>query len=406
MENSRKSGRIIAVTAVIVVFGLYAAGCATTVPIKSVRPPTIDTSNIQKLALRPFQNNSGIGGAVGAQLTQYLTDVSSQKIMNSGKFTIVAPSDPNADGIFTGEIRSIASKDSQQQRQKKDKDGNEITEITYMREVSLAFTYSVISTRTGMPVGNVSKQGTTSSSASDSSALTDVLTLAKGIVDTQLRQLTQDVVPTIVSTNRQLMKETSKDKVVKQRMKMAQALVKSGDYADAINEYDDIYNQYDSAAARVNANILRESVASDTAAQAKLAELFSDNSGLAGKAANGAVDTLHSRLPSGSIIIIMKTNSTERSMLDYTVDQITKSVVQAGKLKVVDRSNQTLIDAEQQYQLSGNVSDDSIVSIGHQLGAQYMALCWISGQMSGRRFNIRILNVETAQIAAQNDFEI
>ncbi|MCL2880853.1 MAG: penicillin-binding protein activator LpoB, partial [Treponema sp.] len=126
----------------------------------------------------------------------------------------------------------------------------------------------------------------------------------------------------------------------------------------------------------------------------------------AGKAANGAVDTLHSRLPSGSIIIIMKTNSTERSMLDYTVDQITKSVVQAGNLKVVDRSNETLIDAEQQYQLSGNVSDDSIVSIGHQLGAQYMALCWISGQMSGRRFNIRILNVETAQIAAQNDFEI
>jgi hypothetical protein len=83
-----------------------------------------------------------------------------------------------------------------------------------------------------------------------------------------------------------------------------------------------------------------------------------------------------------------------------------KIIVQEGRLQVIDRPNQEFINAEQQYQLSGNVHDDQIVSIGHQLGAQYIVLCWISGEMSTRKFNIRVLNVETSQITLQNDFEI
>ena len=93
-------------------------------------------------------------------------------------------------------------------------------------------------------------------------------------------------------------------------------------------------------------------------------------------------------------------------MLDYVVNQMTKTIVQTGKLNVVDRSNQTLINAEMQYQLSGNVDDNSMVSIGHQLGVQYIVICWISGTKSLRRLNQKVLNVETAQITDQSDFEI
>jgi len=52
------------------------------------------------------------------------------------------------------------------------------------------------------------------------------------------------------------------------------------------------------------------------------------------------------------------------------------------------------------------VDDNSMVSIGHQLGVQYMVFCWISGEKSLRRLNQRVLNVETAQIIDQSDFEI
>jgi hypothetical protein len=395
------------ITAIGIVIVSTLGGCATYVPIKSVRPPTIDTSGIQRLAIKPFENRSGVVGPVSAQITRYLTDKAEQLIKNTGKFTIVAPTDPNADGVFIGELRSLVSKDTQNRVEKKDKEGNIYTEITYNREVYVEFSYSVISSRTDLPVGTIVKQGSNSSSGSGSAAnVTDILTLAKSIVDSQVGSLRRDIVPTIVSADRRLVNETLKDKEVKQRMKEALAFVRNGTYEEAIKQYDQIYGEYGSDAARTNAAILRESIASAAAANAELDRLFSDTNGLADKAAKNAVDTLNLKLPAGSNIMIMKTNSTERNMLEYVVNQMTKTIVQTGRLRVVDRSNQALINAEQQYQLSGNVDDNSMVSIGHQLGIQYIVICWISGEKSLRRLNQKVLNVETTQITDLSDFEI
>jgi hypothetical protein len=395
------------ITAIGIVIVSTLGECATYVPIKSVRPPTIDTTNIQLLAISSFVNRSGVGGSDSAQITRYLTETAERLIRSTGKFTIVSPTDPNAEGVFIGEVRGFRSNVSANQRERKDKEGNPYTEITYNREVYLEFSYSVISTRTDMPVGMVVKQGSNSSFSSESAAkLTDTLTLAKRIVDSQMRNLTQDIVPTIVSENRQLMDETSKDKQLKQRMKEALAIVKNGAYEEAIRQYDEIYGEYGNVAARTNAGILRESIASDTASRAELNRLFNDTDGLADKAVKNALERLNSKLPSGANIMIMKTNSTERNMLDYVVNQMNKSIIQTGRLKVVDRSNQTLIDAEMQYQLSGNVDDNSMVSIGHQLGVQYIVTCWISGVKSLRRLNLKVLNIETAQTIDQSDFEI
>jgi hypothetical protein len=380
--------------------------CATTVPIKSVKKPTLDTTGIQRLAIKDFENKSGVSGPLGTQIAQYLTDQSKQRIPATGKFTIVAPTDPNADGLFTGEIRSIGSKDSREQHQQKDKSGNTITVTAYKREVSLSFVYYVVNTRTDMPVGTVSKQGSASSSADSPDQLTDPLTLAKEIADKEMRNLEKDLVPYIVSENRKLMNETSKDKAVKEKMKAALTLVKQGNYEEAITQYDAISKEHGSAAAKTNAGILRQAIASDAAATAQLTELFSDKDGTVEKAVKAAVDRLNAKLPAGSNITIMKTQSSETAMLDYVVDQMTKTVVQEGKLTVIDRSNTALIRAEKQFQMSGEVSDDSIIAIGHELGVQYIAFCWISGEKSLRRLNLKVLSVETAQITDQTDFEI
>ncbi|MDR2922095.1 MAG: hypothetical protein LBU85_01990 [Treponema sp.] len=370
-----------------------------------MRQPTIDTSGIQRLAVKPFENKSGVGGPVSAQITRYLSETAERLIRNTGKFTIVAPTDPNADGLFTGEIRSFVAKDSLERREKKDKEGNIYYEVIYNREVYLEFSYSVISSRTDMPTGTVIKQGSNSSSglAAD---ISDTLTLAKSIVDSQMSGFTRDIVPTIISVNRQLMSETSKDKELKKRMKAVLTFVKNGNYDEAIRQYDEIYGEYGSDAARINAGIIRESIASDIASRAELSRLFNDTNGFADRAAKNAINTLYSKLPSGANITIMKTNSTERNMLDYVVNQMTKTIVQEGNLKVVDRSNQALINAEQQYQLSGNVDDNSAVSIGHQLGVHYIVICWISGEKSLRRLNQKVLNIETAQVTDLADFEI
>jgi len=402
------SGRVkvpLFIAAVGAVIMLSLTECATYVPIKSVRPPTIDTSNIQRLAVKPFENRSGIGGPDSAQLTRYLTETAERLIKSTGNFTIVAPTDPNADGVLIGELRSLVAKVSLERREKKDKNGNPYFEVIYNREVYLEFSYSVISSRTDMPIGTVYKQGSKSSSGLAVN-VADTLTLAKSIVDSEMGSLAHDLVPTIVSVNRQLMNETSKDKELKQKMKETLTVVRNGNYEEAIRQFDEIYGEYGSLAARTNAAILRESIASDSAARAELNRLFNDTNGLADKAVKNAIDRLNSKLPSGANIMIMKANSTERNMLDYVVNQMTKSIVQTGKLRIVDRSNQALINAEIQYQLSGNVDDNSMVSIGHQLGVQYIVTCWISGEKSLRRLNQKVLNIETSQITDQSDFEI
>ncbi len=388
----------------VIMFGISLTGCATTVPIKSVRTPTIDTSNIQRLAVEGFKNESGINNQDIAQLIRYITEKATQIIDATGRFTKVSPADPNADGIFTGEIRSINVSDSQDSRTVRDKNGERIV-TQFNREVALEFSYTVIDKRTGLPIREVIKRGTERKTADSLSAL-NVLDIAKSIIDSQLRTLESDIVPTIVTTNRALVKETSNDKAVKQRMNDTLILVKNNNYAEAIRQYEEIAAEYGSTAARANAGILREAIASDSAAASRLAQLEEERGGLSDKAVKSSVEELHAVLPAGAVIMIVEERSADRGRLDEIVNAINSTIVSEGKLKVVDRSNQALINAEQQFQYSGYVDDDSIVEVGHQLGAQYIVIFGISGQMSSRQLNIRVLSIETSQIIHQSSFEI
>jgi TolB-like protein len=360
--------------------------------------------SVKNLGIRNFENRSGT--SAGSQVANYLSDKAKQGIQATGKFNIVASNDPNADGVFFGEVKNIQSKDSTNKNEYKDKNGNITVTYTYTRDVSVEFVYGVNSARTNMPFGTITKKGSKSSSGESSSDLASTYDLAVSIVNSQMGSLEKDLVPTFVYNKRELMKETSKDKIVKQKMKDAQTLVKNGYQREALRVYEEIADEYGSIAAMTNAKILREAFDSAAAADAQMASIDSRRTGITDKAVQSAVDTLYTKLPSGSVIIIMKSNSTDIRLLNDVMDELTKSVVQSGKLKVIDRSNQTIIDAEQQFQLSGNVDDNSAVSIGHQLGAKYIVFCWISGQSSRRRLNVKMLDIETSQITDQTDFEI
>jgi len=405
MENRTKLTGITAIMAmimVVLVIGLGLAGCATYVPIQSVRPATINTQDIKRLIIREFQNRTS--SSVGSQVAMYLSDKTKNEITTRGAafFTIVGAGDQNADGTFSGELRRIDANDKVETYQVKDKNGNVRDRVRYIREVSIEFRYSVINARTNVEIGVVSKQGSASSYSDERAGLASVETLARRVVDRELMNFYRDIVPSTVNTNVKLMEETSSDKVVKNQMKMVKDLVKAKQYDEAIRQYDEI----GSSAAKANASILRQAIESASATQAKMSELQSEKSGLVEKAVDGVIASINENLPAGSVIILMKTKSTNNNMLDDAMDQITKNVVAEKKITLVDRQNQTLINAEVQYQMSGNVSDDSFVSIGRQLGAQYIVLCWISGDMSSRRLNLRVLNIETSHIVDQKDFEI
>ena len=57
-----------------------------------------------------------------------------------------------------------------------------------------------------------------------------------------------------------------------------------------------------------------------------------------------------------------------------------------------------MILAEQEFQLSGNVSDESMQSIGHMLGAEYIITGSFTPAGTSCRFVINALSVESAQV--------
>jgi hypothetical protein len=83
---------------------------------------------------------------------------------------------------------------------------------------------------------------------------------------------------------------------------------------------------------------------------------------------------------------------------NYVIEEMTVFLVEDGALTVVDRSELELLQDEMNFQLSGEVSDESAQSIGRKLGAQTI----ISGSLnpfgSMWRMRIRAIEVETARV--------
>jgi curli biogenesis system outer membrane secretion channel CsgG len=69
-------------------------------------------------------------------------------------------------------------------------------------------------------------------------------------------------------------------------------------------------------------------------------------------------------------------------------------LVSSGLFKVVDRKTLDAIRLEQNFQMSGDVDDNSAVSIGKMLGANIV----ITGTGSTQRLTLKALDVKTAEI--------
>jgi tetratricopeptide (TPR) repeat protein len=100
-------------------------------------------------------------------------------------------------------------------------------------------------------------------------------------------------------------------------------------------------------------------------------------------------------LPGGTRVAIAAFSSEHENLSNYIMDELAGALVD-GSLEVADRRNLAYVYRELNFQMSGDVSDKSAVSIGKFLGARYV----ITGQLvkAGDRYRYRIsgINVETA----------
>jgi F0F1-type ATP synthase assembly protein I len=103
-------------------------------------------------------------------------------------------------------------------------------------------------------------------------------------------------------------------------------------------------------------------------------------------------------LPARARVAVLSVGSSNRTLSENAVDELEFNLVDTRKFTIVDRARLDQIRREQNFQMSGDVSDDSAVSIGNMLGADIVIVGTINTTDSGGRITIRALDVQTAQI--------
>jgi TolB-like protein len=109
-------------------------------------------------------------------------------------------------------------------------------------------------------------------------------------------------------------------------------------------------------------------------------------------------DEIRQQLTTQTKIAVLNFTSNWQGLSTYVIDELNNAIVRNGSLTVVDRQQLDLVRQEQNFQMSGDVNDESAQSIGKFLGAQSV----LSGSFTVigniNRFRIRVIDVETGVV--------
>jgi hypothetical protein len=103
-------------------------------------------------------------------------------------------------------------------------------------------------------------------------------------------------------------------------------------------------------------------------------------------------------LPAGTKLALLNFNAPSETFSRYALDELAAIFVANDNLVIVDRKDIDLLRGETQFQLSGEVSDESAQSIGQMLGAQSILSGSLTELGGVYRFIVKVLNVETARV--------
>ena len=118
--------------------------------------------------------------------------------------------------------------------------------------------------------------------------------------------------------------------------------------------------------------------------------------GIEGATVRAAEQTLKN-IPQGSGIAVVYITAPDKSTTDYVTGELEFIWVDAG-YTIIDRSQLDKIREEQNFQLSGEVDDETAVSIGKIAGARIIVTGSIDGEGDLRRLRLRALDVQTARV--------
>jgi hypothetical protein len=125
---------------------------------------------------------------------------------------------------------------------------------------------------------------------------------------------------------------------------------------------------------------------------------------------NTAINNSHAALSrniaENSIVAIVNISAEDNAEETLVINELTTVFVNSKKYIIVERNNLEEIKNEHEFQMTGEVDDASVVSIGHFLGADVVITGTIIGESGKRRLMLRALDVKTAQILAASSERI
>ena len=134
----------------------------------------------------------------------------------------------------------------------------------------------------------------------------------------------------------------------------------------------------------------------------------------AGKSGTANLDTaiqqaskkINDTLPAGTKVALLNFTSGSDVLSDYVIEEMSIALVDGKKLVVVDRKEIDLIRGEMNFQMSGEVSDESAQEIGKLLGAQSIVSGSLVNMGDTHRFRTKVINVISAAIETSSSISV
>jgi TolB-like protein len=104
------------------------------------------------------------------------------------------------------------------------------------------------------------------------------------------------------------------------------------------------------------------------------------------------------RFSQGTTVVVLNFKSDSEKLSGYIIEELNEKLLNIGKLRLVERRNLNEIRAELDFNMSGEVSDESAQSIGRMLGSQYIILGSVDTIGNQNRIRFRAISTETATI--------
>jgi hypothetical protein len=112
-------------------------------------------------------------------------------------------------------------------------------------------------------------------------------------------------------------------------------------------------------------------------------------------------DYLNKQLPKGNKLVILNFQSEYPALSEYVIDELIANTVNDRVFSVVDRQQLNSIRAELDFQMSGEVDDNTAQALGRMAGAQIIVSGAVSRIGNLYRLRVRALSVESARIEGQ-----